>query len=417
MKILQLTDLFTPIIGGAELHVLYLAREQTRRGHDVSVVTLVGPGGEATDRIEDVGFRVHRIKPAYTRLRWAWSSADKPYHPPFPDPIVARDLQRIIKRERPDVVQAHNWIAYSYLAIKSRISPPLLWTQHDYSLACPKKTLLYYRDAGVCPGPALGRCVACSAEQYGSTKGAAVTLGLFASNAALHRRIDRVIAVSTPVARVAKLALGLPNDRVKVVNGSIEVDAAVVADAPPRPEFLPKDDGYLLFVGALGVYKGVTDLLDAFELLGDDAPPLVVLGTPRSDTPTDWPDRVIVRENVPHDQVMAAWRHCGIGVLPSRWAEPYPLVALEAAAAGCPLVATRIGGFAEIVADGVTGLLVPPSDPAALARAIRQLLDNPQMAREMGEAAHQKAQDFTVSKMTTLLDEILAGLVKDHRDR
>jgi glycosyltransferase involved in cell wall biosynthesis len=415
MKILHLTDLFIPIIGGTESYILYLARERTRRGHEVSVVTLVRPGGEATDRIEDVGFRVHRIEPAYTRLRWAYASADKPYHPPFPDPIVARELQRILKRERPDVVLADNWIAYSYLAIKSPSSPPLLWTQHDYSLACPKKTLLYYRDAGVCPGPALGRCVACSAEQYGSIKGAAITLGLFASNAALHRRIDRVIAVSTTVARVAELALGLPNDRVTVVNDFIEDDAAAVADAIPRPEFLPKDDGYLLFVGALGVYKGVTDLLDAFELLGDDAPPLVVLGTPRPDTPTRWPSRVIVRTNVPHDQVMVAWRHCGIGVLPSRWAEPCGLAPLEAAMASCPLVATRTGGYAEIVADGITGLLVPPRNPVAIAGAIRQLLDNPQMAREMGEAAHQRAQDFTVSKMTTPLDEILAELVNDRR--
>jgi glycosyltransferase involved in cell wall biosynthesis len=117
MKILHLTDLFPPIIGGTESYVLYLAREQTRRGHDVSVATLVRPDGVPTHQVKDIGFRIHRIEPLYPRFRRAWTSTDKPYHPPFPDPPVASELERILKEERPDVVQAHNWIAYSYLVI------------------------------------------------------------------------------------------------------------------------------------------------------------------------------------------------------------------------------------------------------------------------------------------------------------
>ncbi|MGO8876552.1 MAG: glycosyltransferase family 4 protein [Acidimicrobiales bacterium] len=415
MKILHLTDLFAPCIGGMESHVLYLARERTRRGHDVSVVTLVRPGGVATNRMEDIGFRVYRISGTYTRFRRAWASPDKPYHPPFPDPLVARQLQRILDEEQPDVVQAHNWIAYSYLAIKTPSSPPLLWTQHDYSLACPKKTLMYHRDDGTCPGPALRRCVPCSDEQYGAVKGTALTLGLFASNAALHRRIDGIVAVSTAVARAVRLALGRTDVPVTVVNGFVEDDATVAAGATPRPKFLPKQDGYLLFVGALGIHKGITDLLEAFELLGDDVPPLVVLGTPRPDTPTRWPRGVIVRENVPHDQVMAAWRHCGIGVVPSRWAEPFGLVPLEAASAGCPVVATRTGGLVESVEDGISGLLVPPQDPSAMATAIRHLLDNPTAALEMGLAGQRRAEQFTVSKTTTILDAILEELIERRR--
>lgn len=415
MKILHLTDLFAPSIGGMESHVLYLARERTRRGHDVSVVTLVRPGGVATDRLEDIGFRVHRIAGAYTRFQRSSASADKPYHPPFPDPLVARQLRRILDDERPDVVQAHNWIAYSYLAIKTPSSPPLLWTQHDYSLACPKKTLIYHHGDGTCPGPALTRCIACSAEQYGVAKGAAVTVGLFASKAALHRRIDGVVAVSTPVARVARRALGRGDVPVKVVHDFVEDGATVAGTDVPRPDFLPEADGYLLFVGALGVHKGITDLLDAFDLLGDDAPPLVVLGTPRPDTPTSWPRGVIVREDVPHDQVMAAWRHCGMGIVPSRWAEPFGLVPIEAASAGRPVVATRTGGLVEVVEDGVTGLLVPPGDPSALAGAIRRLLDDPRAALEMGRAARRRAEDFTVSKATTILDAVLEELIEKRR--
>lgn len=415
MKILHLTDLFAPSVGGMESCVLYLARQQTRQGHHVSVVTLVRPNGVPSHRTEDIGFRVHRIAAGYTRFHWAWTSVDKPYHPPFPDPIVAKALRSIVREEMPDVVQAHNWMAYSYLAIKGPKAPPLLWTQHDYELTCPKKTLVYHRGEAACPGPALRRCVTCSAEQYGALKGTAVTLGLSASNAILHRRIDRLAGVSNAVVEATPLAASFRPDRVHVVHSFIEDDATTIASGVPRPSFLPKRDGYLLFVGALGPHKGIFDLLEAFELLGDEVPPLVVLGIPTSDSPAQWPDRVLVRENVAHAEVLAAWKHSGIAVIPSRWAEPFCLAVIEAATMGRPIVATRVGGLCDVVTDGETGLLVPPADPASIARAIRYLLANPGLAKEMGEAARLRVERLTVSNAATIYEGILADMIADHR--
>jgi glycosyltransferase involved in cell wall biosynthesis len=75
----------------------------------------------------------------------------------------------------------------------------------------------------------------------------------------------------------------------------------------------------------------------------------------------------------------------------SSYMENAPLALLEAMAAGVPLVATRVGGVPELVPEG-TGLLVGPGDPAALAAAIRRLLDDPALARTQAEAARRHAE-------------------------
>ncbi len=415
MKILHITDLFTPTIGGTETHVLSLVRERVRRGHEISVATLVKIDGKPSDEIEDNGFRVYRMNALYTRFERAWASQASPYHPPFPDPVVANGLRRIIERERPDAVHAHNWMAYSYLAIKTRRMPPMLWMQHDYSLGCPKKTRLYIHDGGHCPGASPLRCIRCSVPQYGRAKATAVTLGLFGSNSVLLRRADKIVANSETVARRCEEATGLRGS-VEVVWSFIEDDLVEQANSIPRPDYLPPGDDYILFVGGLGPHKGIFDLLDAYRRLGEGAPPLVVLGGSMADQPTSWPAGTVVRENVPHDQVMAAWKHCRFGVVPSRWEEPRGFVALEAATMGKAVIASNTGGLAVAVLDGKTGILVPRCDPAALATAMQLLIDDPERTASMGEAARIHAASFSVD-VAAQFDVMLEKLVVAHRAR
>jgi len=98
--------------------------------------------------------------------------------------------------------------------------------------------------------------------------------------------------------------------------------------------------------------------------------------------------------------------------LPSLF-EGLPLSVLEAMAAAKPVVASRIGGTDEAVVDGVTGILVPPSDPAALAQAIRTVLADPQLAARMGGAGRARVHEaFTAQAMArgveAVYDELLA---------
>jgi glycosyltransferase involved in cell wall biosynthesis len=412
VKILELTDLFYPSIGGMELHDLNLVRERHRRGSEMTVVTLskVGP---ASSKIEDSGYLVHRIDAGFTKFKWAWKRSDKPYHPPFADPVVARKLKQIIERNPPDLVHAHNWMIYSYLAFKKPEHPPVLWMQHDYSLVCPKKTLLYFREGGVCPGPSLQNCLQCSAPQYGWPKGSAITLGLRGSNALLLNRVDRVVTNSQAVAKIIENSIH-PRHAVDVVGNFID---PVIDEASNtlRPSYLPRLDGYILFVGALGRHKGIHELLSAHRMLGEGAPPLVLLGTPQPDTPANWPQGVTVRENVPHQEVMLAWKHCGFGVVPSLCPEAFGQVAAEAGAMGKAVIASKTGGLAELVQHEKTGLLVPPGDVEALAGAMRRLLADPGFTAKLGAAGRNRAELFTLDPFVTRVDGICLAMVEEHR--
>jgi len=198
------------------------------------------------------------------------------------------------------------------------------------------------------------------------------------------------------------------------VSSFIDDDLAQRADAIPRPAYLPDKDGYLLYVGGLGPHKGIQDLLDAYDRL-TDPPPLVVLGVPMDGGPTHFPDGAVVRKHVAHDEVMAAFKHCAMGVVPSRWQEPFGFVALEAGAVGRPVVATDVGGLTGVVVDGVTGLLVPPRDPAALARGIQSLLDDPARADALGQAGRAHAATFSVRLAAPRFDAMLEALVAARR--
>jgi glycosyltransferase involved in cell wall biosynthesis len=93
------------------------------------------------------------------------------------------------------------------------------------------------------------------------------------------------------------------------------------------------------------------------------------------------------------DELPSLYRSSGMLVLPSVWEEPFGIPLVEAMASGLPVVATRVGGIPEIVEHGVTGLLVPPDDPDALAGAIAELLVDPSRARELGEAGRRRAEE------------------------
>jgi glycosyltransferase involved in cell wall biosynthesis len=97
-----------------------------------------------------------------------------------------------------------------------------------------------------------------------------------------------------------------------------------------------------------------------------------------------------------------------VAVVPSLY-EPFGLVALEALACGVPVIASAVGGLKEIVLDGESGLLVPPGDVSALARALRLLLTDDSLRMRLGVGARLRAREFSLqrrsSELLALLEE------------
>ena len=170
-----------------------------------------------------------------------------------------------------------------------------------------------------------------------------------------------------------------------------------------------------MFVGALGRHKGVDVLLEARRRMRN-RPPLVLIGTPRADTPRiDDPEVVIVR-NVPSAQVMASWMRASVAVVPSVWNEPMGQVAIEAMLVGRAVVASEVGGLRDTVEDGTTGLMVPPGDPGALAVALDSLLDDPETRQRMGETGRLRARQFEAAAVVPRVVEIFKDVLLSRSD-
>ena len=192
---------------------------------------------------------------------------------------------------------------------------------------------------------------------------------------------------------------------------------------PDAPAPWPPDDGpaggprrpVIGFVGRIEPRKGPLDLVRAAPAIRAGAPGarIVLVGDDPYDSAPGYARRVRESPDVEHipwvPDGAAVMRHLDVLVAPSRQ-EPFGTVLAEAMAAGTPVVATRVGGLAEVVADGVTGRLVTPGRPDELAAAVLEVL----AARgRMGAAARERAQRFGADAYADRVEPILlaaAGL-------
>lgn len=366
MKALELTQRFPPALGGVENHVWHLAEGLRKRGVDVEVFT--------TDLQKDIPlerlprgdpmfpFPVHR----FTAVR----IADLPHALGNVAPAM---LSGVLSGHW-DVLHAH---AYGYFptfaAAVNKIldRSALVITPH----ADPGRPTLEKR--------AFDRVVP----------------------AATLRRANRVIALTDSERRYLE-GLGVEPERIAVIpNG---VDLSEFPSTADRPT-----DGAevtVLFAGrCYPEQKGLEVLMQAMALLDDGTRiRLRVVGE-------DWggyavvrtlsrtlgmEDRVTLVGKVDRPALLEEFRRADVFVLPSLF-DSFPIAILEAMAAALPVVATRVGGVPDIVADGETGLLVPPGNPDALATALRRLAEEPQARKTMGRRARERARLFSWDEILT----------------
>ena len=234
------------------------------------------------------------------------------------------------------------------------------------------------------------------------------------------RRLDGKIAVSRAAASL--ITPHFPGYYNIIPNG-VDVER-FSAPAQPLPEL---DDGKfnILFVGRLEKRKGLSYLLRAFTQVkaarADTR--LVIVGgydARQKRAYERW-----VRESgladvafvgfVPLEKLPRYHHSCHIFCAPNTGNESQGIILLEAMAAGCPVVASNIEGFADVVSHGVEGLLVPPKDSEALAEALLQLVRDAGLRASMGVKGHERAQQFSWERVSQRVLSYYERLIHEKR--
>lgn len=385
----MVTDLAAPAAGGLEHHVERLGRVLQLRGHTVAVASLMPPTHHTTDQ-EVERFSISTLA---QRIPGAIPHPERPFAPPIVDPGAGRGLHHVVRRWNPDIIHGHNWLARSLLTQR-----PHVVTLHDYGRSCPKKDLRYLGTEH-CSGPEIPKCLRCAGIHYGRVRGAFTVLGHAIGTPMHDRRVALYLPVSRAVAEGNELVEGI--HRFRVIPNFID-DALVERPIPPRPSPPAPSRADFLFAGGTAPHKGLRTLLRAWALV--PPPTRLLVAGDQSLRPGGPLDRVVFLGQRTPTEIAGLMRGAAGVVVPSTWGEPCPTVVLEAMASGTPVIASRVGGIPELITEDYDGLLVPPSDAEAIARAVQRLLTAADLGRLLGGAARQTARRFAASAIVPLVE-------------
>jgi glycosyltransferase involved in cell wall biosynthesis len=402
-------------LAGSEIYAASLGGALQRRGHHVTVMAAeydpARPHGQLAWRAYQ-GLPVVEIinNWTYPDAATAWSAPD-----------LMRAFEHVLEATDPDVLHVHSLLNLSLelpaLARRRRI--PVVATLHDYTLVCPSGgQRIHKAENHVCHTIEPERCARCFGESpffaqltYGRVLRAPVgprsfTLarrlaraaprlasrlartvgagsGVAVTPATITARLDRarhafdhfdlVVAPSAALAREYE-QLGFPADRMRVMDYGF---AALTTDPSTRPKSGPLRAG---FIGSLVWHKGAHVLVEAIRRVPAGHVEAIVFGDPEvapdyaaalKRSAEGWP--VSFHGAFDHHEVGRALADLDVLVVPSIWLENSPLVIHEAFMAHVPVVGARIGGIADLVQDGVNGVLYPADSAEGLASVLTEL--------------------------------------------
>jgi glycosyltransferase involved in cell wall biosynthesis len=292
-----------------------------------------------------------------------------------------QDVSEHIRRFRPAVIHAHNTfplISPSLYFAAARHGVPVVQTLHNFRLFCAQA--MFMRNGSVCEDcigklpwrGVMHRCYRDSGAQ------SAVVVGMQGVHRMLgtyRNKVTRYIALNR-FCRDKFIEAGLPAERIVIKPNFIDL---------PVPLPAPRSGG--LFVGRLATEKGIATLAQAVRLYRETRIDVIGHGPQESEL-QGIPGLQVLGWLAPQD-IYARMARAAYLVMPSVWYENFPRTLVEAYACGLPVIASRLGAMAELVQEGVTGLLFTPGDAADLAEKLRWADSHPDIMKDMGEAARR----------------------------
>ena len=370
MKVLIVSGIWPPDVGGPASHAPELAEFLRGRGHDVEVVTTAPRA------------------PAPTPYPVRWTSRRLP--------VGARHLHAtaLVRRRASgaDVVYSTGMIGRSALGSALARTPLVLKLTSDPAY---ERSLRY-------------RLHTAGLEEFQRVSGARVAVLRRARDLAL-RRAARIVCPSASL-RELSLRWGVPPEQVVVLPNPVATPAGLGG----RDELRTRhglEGPTLVFAGRLTPQKSLDVALEA--LARSDGVSLVLAG--------DGPDRADLERRAaelsldgrarflgpqPRQTVFELLRAGDAALLSSSW-ENFPHMVVEALAVGTPVLSTDTGGVAEVVTDGENGLLVPPGEPAALATAIERFFGDEELRARLRAAAASSVESYAPERIYARLEELL----------
>lgn len=358
--VMQIT--WSLVAGGAEIYALTIASNLAPESYR-SFLCALDEGGALEDEIKRRGLPyvvMHRAQVLDWRLMWR--------------------LYRLFAKTRPDIIQTHhfNQLFYSFIGAKL-VGAKLFHTEH--SLEC-----------------------------YEGRRGLRIALRLMSIFC------RKVIAIGGESAQFLRTRVGIPARKLTVVRAGIDTRAFNESKSEARRTLgLKTDERVVSIVARLYPEKNHRLLLAAFSEVVkriEGARLLIVGEGIEGDNLREEIRRLKLEDNVS----MLGVRRDIANILAATDVfalcsdrEGLPVAVLEAMAAGVPVVATAVGDLPSVVDDRQTGLIVPPQDPAALAQALCELLENPARAFEMGKAARAAVQGYSLDAMMSRYGELFNG--------
>ncbi len=357
MKICMLSIDFLPNIGGIAAHVYELSKALVKEGNDVFVLT--GKKNFNDKRYEEIdGIKVYRTY--FPRVRLLWILV-------YALPVWLK-LRWLIKNKDIDIIHHHNIFADALIAkFTSKVSK--VQTEHSSSFLEARETGKHKR---------LHRWLLSNTDYVIGPS---------------QELVDAIVGIGVNRANVSFIPNGvdtekfnprLRGDEIKEKQG-IKSDEKVIL----CPRRLALKNGVYYFVKAIPCIIERSGNVKC--LIVGDGPEMAKLKSQVSELGTAVADSAIFAGRVPNSEMPKYYAASDIVVLPSL-REATSIAGLEAMATGKPLVATNVGGIPQIIADGKTGILVPPRNPEELAYAIVSLLNDDEKRAKMGLNARKRTE-------------------------
>ncbi len=444
IKILQIPFTYHPDgVGGTEVFVEALAHRLVERG----VESVIAAPGTAEACGEHGGLRVWRY-PVAMELQ----DVSEMYGEG--DGVAAAAFERILERERPAVVHLHaltRGVSLRMLRAARRRGIPVIYTYHTPTATCQRGTLLRWGDE-VCDGMMTERlCAACALEGRGVNRVVAralaalpMAVGRLCGQAGLqggvwtavraceltslrHRcareflaEADHVVAVCEWV-RAVLLRNGVPAEKITLSRQGLcqnpEAGRSSVRNSPPRCTG-EKAALRVAFLGRLDPTKGVDVLLRALKGVSELKLVLDIYGIVQGEGGERFrrtlqalaagDSRISFHPPLAASEVVSALGSYDVLAVPSQWLESGPMVVLEAFAAGVPVIGSRLGGIAELVRDGVDGLLVEPANVMAWTETWRRVCTEADLLPRLRAGVRApRTIEAVAGEMANLYDQLL----------